>query len=232
MLNNRRDESIKAFIFPENFIDPDGSGVFSGSHYLPGDNQESWASTSIQKREQLRILQHHSSFVPSHQETLPSSLKTPKGLFPLIVDYSCLELERREQEQFVMKLRVVFDSEPVEDGVSHPAEQIIDETLNSTNRLDAYRWLGELAVDVNHPGIAASVIRCLSRRESEPIAWRVKIAAAALKLDDVEIRDAAVQAVEAWGEPEFRKALELHSEDVAWLRNYIEDVIDNLGDLD
>ena len=44
----------------------------------------------------------------------------------------------------------------------------------------------------------------------------------------VDIREAAVQAVEHWGESELVKVLSSHQEDVPWLREYIEGVIDDL----
>ena len=52
----------------------------------------------------------------------------------------------------------------------------------------------------------------------------------ALALDDVEIRDAAVQAAELWGDREILLVLKSHSEPESWLRDYIFDVIDDLGE--
>ena len=127
-----------------------------------------------------------------------------------------------------MKLGISLDGERVEDGITHPAEKIIDDALNSTNERAVYTWLSELAVDVGCPDMAASVLRCLGRRKLEPLEWRVRVVKDALAVDDVEIRDAAVQAVESWGEMEFCNVLEHHSEVVPWLCNYIEDVINDL----
>ncbi len=135
------------------------------------------------------------------------------------------EQERREKNRLILKLEISLDSERVEDGITHPAEKIVDDALNSPKKRVVYTWLSELAVDVECPDMAASVLRCLGRRKSEPLAWRVEVVKAALAVADVEIRDAAVQASEFWGEWELCNVLERHSEVVPWLRNYIEDVI-------
>ncbi|MYB33533.1 MAG: hypothetical protein F4X92_00080 [Gammaproteobacteria bacterium] len=94
--------------------------------------------------------------------------------------------------RFISDLELSLEDNPVEDGIVHPAEKIIDEVLYSVNRQSVYRWLGELSLDVGHPDMASSVLRCLCRRKLELISWRVELVKYALTADDVEIRDAAV----------------------------------------
>ena len=50
-------------------------------------------------------------------------------------------------------------------------------------------------------------------------------------MENVEMRDAAVQAIESWREWDLIDILILrtHSEPEPWLRKYIKDVIDDLG---
>ena len=59
--------------------------------------------------------------------------------------------------------------------------------------------------------------------------WRSELVRNALALDDVEIRDAAVQAAELWDDPHILPVLKSHYEPESWLRDYISDVIDDLG---
>ena len=105
---------------------------------------------------------------------------------------------------------------------------MIDEALNSTNRQYVYEWISELATDLDKPVMAASLLRCLSRRAFDSGEWCVKIVQSALASDHLEMRDAAVQAAESWAGAEIRKVLEQHSENVSWLRDYIKDVINDL----
>ena len=146
-----------------------------------------------------------------------------------MVDAECFERNHSKKgsakERFILQLKISFDTEHVEDGINHPAEKIIDDALNSKKRQSIMEVFDELSVDVEHPNMAASVLRCLGRRKSESLGWRISIVKAALAVDNVEIRDAAVQAAEGWGEMEFCKLLEHHSEVVPWLRTYIENVI-------
>lgn len=48
-------------------------------------------------------------------------------------------------------------------------------------------------------------------------------------MENVEMRDAAVQARESWRERDLIDALRTHPEPEPWLREYIQDVIDELG---
>ena len=50
-----------------------------------------------------------------------------------------------------------------------------------------------------------------------------------LAMDSVEIRDAAIQAAESWGDSELLDVLRSHSETEPWLQQYILDVIDDLA---
>lgn len=52
---------------------------------------------------------------------------------------------------------------------------------------------------------------------------------AALANNDLEIRDAAVQAAESWTDIEVLEVLQGHSEKVPWLREYVDSVIEDLG---
>ena len=106
---------------------------------------------------------------------------------------------------------MAFEAEPLEDGIDHPAERIIDDALRSVHGRRVLAWFRALSVDVERPGLAASILRCLGRRRPGTSAWRVEIVRSALAADDVEMRDAAVQAAESWGDPgNTRGALEPH----------------------
>ena len=146
------------------------------------------------------------------------------NLFPFVVPVAHFEQNRSEKEKMLSKLRNSFDTEYLEDGVVHPAEQIIDDALTSANRQDVYRQLSEFIADVEYTQLAASVLRCLGRCKLEPLAWRVEIVQTALASDDLELRDAAAQAAETWGDIEFCDVFKHHSEVVPWLRSYIDEV--------
>ena len=72
----------------------------------------------------------------------------------------------RARERLVIKLWSSFANEPVEDGMEHPAEKIMDEAMQfSPNRL-MLAWLKQICTDVSCPSFAASVMKCLARQHA------------------------------------------------------------------
>ena len=120
-----------------------------------------------------------------------------------------------------------FENEPFENGIAHPAEQIIERALMDSRTLD---WFVAYCTDEFEPGFAASVLRCLGRQtQAGNDSWRNDLVRAALASSDIEIRDAAVQAAESWGGEGIVDILKSHEEPETWIREYIEDVIEDLG---
>ena len=158
---------------------------------------------------------------------------------PLLVDKRWVAMEVEERitvqtefgAQLAARLKAAFEDEPLEDGMEHSAETIIEEALLSTEDLGIFGWLRDFCLDVVHPNFAASVLRCLGRQSCPGTkSWRTDVVCAALVMDDIEIRDAAVQAAEFWGGEPIRNVLQAHSEPVHWLREYVQNVIEDLGD--
>ncbi len=142
---------------------------------------------------------------------------------------SLLEKNPRREKRLEAELLTLFEAEPLEDGLDHPADKTIGEVLQSTDRAWALRWVKALMLDASHPAFAASVLRCLGRQQRPgTVAWRVEIVRTALAADDVGTRDAAAQAAEAWGGSDMRRVLLAHSEPESWLRNYIEKIVEDL----
>ena len=115
----------------------------------------------------------------------------------------------------------------------HEAEEIIEQVLQSGEDQDPriLDWLRAFSLDDTQPAFAASVLRCLGRQEYLGTSlWRSELVRDALALDDVEIRDAAVQAAESWDDHDILPVLKSHYEPESWLRDYISDVINDLGE--
>ena len=141
-----------------------------------------------------------------------------------------MSVEDRKQERLAADLWAAFEADPFEDGMYHPAEQIIEKALQSRESQPVLEWLRDLSLNAAHPTFSAEVLRCLGR-QTHPgtAAWRAGLVRDGLAVDDAEMRDAAVHAAEWWGDPDMRNVLESHSEPEPWLRDYIRDVIDDLG---
>ena len=140
-----------------------------------------------------------------------------------------MPVEDRERKRFVFRLWSAFEADPFEDGMYHPAEEIIEEALRSRKSQRVLEWLSDFPLDAGHPSFSSQVLRCLSR-QTHPgtAAWRTELVRDALTMEDIDIRDAAIQAAESWGGAEFVDVLMSHTEPVPWLQDYIREVIDNL----
>ena len=139
--------------------------------------------------------------------------------------------EEREQVRLANKLHAAFETEPLQDGMHHQAEDIIEQALQSGEDERILEWLRDFSLDTAQPVFASSVLRCLGRQEYlGTSSWRSELVRDALALDDVEIRDAAVQAAELWGDSDILPVLKSYSDPESWLRDYISDVIDDLGE--
>ena len=139
----------------------------------------------------------------------------------------------KAESHLEMRLHRAFDLEPFEDGNKHVAEDVIREALQTTRRTAILEWLRTLVVDrgTSDPLFAASLLRCLSR-ESEFVgdaAWRSDFVRDALGLSDVQLRDAAMQAAENWGDSAMIVVLQEHTENIQWLDAYRKDVIADLN---
>ncbi len=123
-------------------------------------------------------------------------------------------------------LLAAFESDPVEDGINHSAEKIIEKAVKTMAVEPVLEWLRDFSLDAENPGFSASVLRCLGRQSAlGSLSWRMSLIRDGQAFDSVEIRDAAVQTAESWGEPEMVSILAGHSEKKPWLREYIRDVI-------
>lgn len=136
-------------------------------------------------------------------------------------------------EQQKMRLRFelysAFDSIPLESCVDHPADQIIERALREYPRDSILEWLGKFCLDESRADFAASVLRCLGRQPNLGTeSWRVRLLEAALRTDNLEIRDAAAQTTDMWEDKGMASILRSHEEPVPWLREYIEAVRSNL----
>ena len=142
-----------------------------------------------------------------------------------------LHISDPNYKRLINRLWAAFDSEVLEDGMDHPAEQIIDDAVTNMENQPIYQWFRAIALDVDQPGFASSVLRCLGRHQNVgTIRWRSQLVREALEATDVEIRDAAIQAVETWRDRRLVGVVRDHTESVPWLQRYIRDVIDYLGE--
>ena len=177
----------------------------------------------------------HLFFEPAAVIRINTHLGT--NMFPVLLDVGCLDpttsqetIDDRGQQHLASRLVASFEENPFEDGMRHSAEGIVVEALRSVHDQRILDWLRDFCRDDSQPSFAASVLRCLGRNGSVgTVSWRVELVRDGLTVDNVEIRDAAVQAAESWGDSDTLDVLRSHSEPEPWLQQYIFDVIEDLA---
>lgn len=228
-----------ATLSPPLEIERDQTGIGKEVYYFINDATESFAQSGIVVALQKQIAAHiwetrfKSGCIPSVVDYLGSwSFPTIISINNLNIDL--LKSEQRELRQYdyvLAQLKLAFDLEPVEDGISHEAEIILQQQIESRDETNILRQLSCLVLSTESPSFTSSVLRCLGRRtDLGSRHWRTELIRDALSQDNLEIRDAAVQTAELWGGSDMRLILENHRETVSWLRDYISEVIDYLVD--
>jgi hypothetical protein len=134
--------------------------------------------------------------------------------------------------QLFYNLLQMLETEAVEDGFTHPVEELLVQHLSDdpdTSRL----WIeaAYMGARAQKPSLAAGLLRCIGRLpQSLTLPWAERIAVSSLRHEDVEVRDAAIRAFERWGGPISAYVLQSHleREPEMWLKEYIEEVIADL----
>lgn len=168
-------------------------------------------------------------FVPP--EVMKRLLSRITLITPQRVPNSTSAQTRRRYDCFRSKLIAALLDEPIEDGVTHPAEHVIDEALR-TNSSECRDWLSETMVEhyQTRPSIGASIVRCIGRLEYDQVGlWGMRVIDDALQNRDAEVRDAAICALEAWGGPAALNMLRRHQDAEPWLNEYVKQVIVDLS---
>ncbi len=117
-----------------------------------------------------------------------------------------------------------LDDAAIEDGVTHRAEQLV------STHVAAFGDAG-LLYAVRHNGAptrAAAFLRLLGRSSSLGSRMRGELVRWALASTSVEVRDAAVQAIENWFDRTLASQLQAHREPVGWLHDYAANVVRDL----
>jgi len=150
------------------------------------------------------------------RETLPQiggSTRIPDQVDPLMFNVLLKTLKGFEDQ---------FEREPVVDGFKHSVE----------DPLDALPWanFGEemLTLLVASPFFQSFLI--LLGRLEIPQLLRVQLVQIGLASPSLDVRDAAIQAVENWGGESLVNLLRGHTESVPWLSQYLEQVIQDHAD--
>ncbi len=90
------------------------------------------------------------------------------------------------------------------------------------------RWFERLITEYPDASNIADILRLLARFKPYTPQWRQQIVRAALGSRSPDVRDAAMQAVESWAEPQLADLLSSHTDTAPWLAEYAAKVVRDL----
>ena len=135
-----------------------------------------------------------------------------------------------EKTLLMHQVRTDLETEPLEDGMAHQAEDTLLRTIGRIGEPTVLDTVEESLADENNPVLAAALIICLSGLD-QPVGtpeWRAHPVAQAPRSKNLQIRDAAVQAAEHWQDPGLLTVLRQHHDDFAYMNQYVRGVIQDL----
>lgn len=124
------------------------------------------------------------------------------------------------------QMLLVLTQEPVEDGVNHPAQPLLQAYFAETPRY--LPWAEALRGAQPRPSLFADFLRIAGRVEPPDALLRDRLLEEGLASESVDVRDAATQAAELWATASAAEILRRHQEKVPWLADYIERVISDI----
>jgi len=139
----------------------------------------------------------------------------------------------RQAENLRSDLQILIESEPLEDGIRHPLEKRLCDEL-SDNPGAAPEVIQKIFHDWRErPSYASALLRGIGRCDASLVGrWGLDLASNALCHRDVEVRDAAVSALELWGGDQARQSLQecMKDEPVPYLARYMKQVVEDLSE--
>jgi len=160
----------------------------------------------------------------------PVSLKTSRSA-PASTDL-LINQPLDPQAQFSMAILRLLEVEPIDDGYSHPAEEVMENALKKDKTLTSAWIEGIYLENFKRPAMATGILRCVGRLKNSLVESSGRnMARRGLSHPDVEVREAAIRALETWGGQESVETLKafIDNEPVFWLKNYLTQVITDLS---
>lgn len=129
-------------------------------------------------------------------------------------------------QRLLRQVGMALDAEPLEAGMDHRAESVLAEALKGSAPSGMFDAVRDCCLSADGRVAAADLLRCLARL-SEPGTdrWRADLIRDALKTGEVEVRDAALEAAEAWKSRSMLEVLRSHVDPDPELRGEISEIV-------
>jgi hypothetical protein len=151
-----------------------------------------------------------------------------EGSFPAMSDQVEHEraLKEEEKQGFLKRLLLLFETTDFEYGIRNEAD-IFVENFISLNPTQTKEWLEDFFVKYfSKAAILTKLLRTIARIDYQDICPQgTLIATAALKHEDIEVRECGIRAFESWGSLESLEVLGHLRVSEKWLQDYVDEVV-------
>lgn len=131
--------------------------------------------------------------------------------------------EKQWRAHFLTGISKCLQSD-VEDGITHGSEAFFEKSYKS----NSVNFEEVTLRAVRRSKIAHNLLRSIGRIEIGNPDWRAVLLKTALTSKNTSVRDAAIQLVENWEDPNLSDVLEAHVEEQDWLAEYKTQVLEDL----
>ena len=141
--------STTATFVPDTFTKMDQSGMFYDAPCRLVNGRESLAVSAGAASLQKMAMKLARYLFLERASAAPLDTLLGASLFPVVMDIDCFKpaeaqqalVENRKQARLAVELRATFEADSLEDGMNHPAEQILSKALRSTEDKRVLDWL-------------------------------------------------------------------------------------------
>jgi hypothetical protein len=136
-------------------------------------------------------------------------------------------------DKLYFQLLPELEVEPVEDGIPHAIEKILQHVVINfpENAADSIFASFERMVDEGRFAAAAGLLQCIGRINSDVLKENLAdIVSRGLSDTNPELREAAISVVEQVADPSLKELLSKHTDSIAWLNRYAAQVLADLSD--
>ena len=133
------------------------------------------------------------------------------------------------QDKLISNLIIQFRDHPLEAGIHHPAEDILERAFQNIDSSVLMSILKGICTYSPSNVLSSSTLACLGHlTEPGTSEWRRQLIGDCLDNRSADIRHAAIQAVENWQERNLADILRSHKDLFEWINDYAQGVARDL----
>lgn len=136
------------------------------------------------------------------------------------------------RDQFYFQLLYELELEPIEDGVSHPIERILQDLISKSSQVGR-DWITasfQRLIDEKKDSIAAGLLQCIGRIKSDALETIIEdLVSQGLAHSNAEVRESAISVMEQLEHQSFVSTLGNHQDSVPWLQRYARKVASEIA---